>query len=770
MLRLHTFGGCFLDRDGVRLDAFSGQRKGLALLAMVAGSRHGVTREALLAVFWPESDEERARTSLRQLVHAMRTQLGTPDLLLPAADLRLNPDVIASDVGDFRAAIDGGDPAAAVACYAGPFLDGFFLKGADGFERWASAERAMLAHDAARALESLAGRAAEAGDLRASADWWRRLAQLDPLSARGAIGLMRALDAAGDRGAALRHARVFDALVRDEVGADPDPSVAALAEQLRRLPPPTRDGGRGAAAPSVVSEPLAAAESPPAARRPRRWLVPLAAVALMVMWLGVRGGSPPTTGIAASPPTLPGRATVPPASVAVLVFANTSGDAHDEHLSDGLTDELIAALGKVPGLKVTGRTSSFALRGRALSVRAIADTLGVATVLEGSWRRVGRRLRVSAQLVSARDGAVLWSESYDRELANVIGLQEDIARAIVGALRARLVEPGPPTLAFGAGTSDPAAYELYLQGRYIFWARPGRDGTLRAIEYFEQAIARDPKYARAYSGASDGYLRLANFGYAAPQELFAKSKVAARRALALDSTLGEAHASLAHAVLLSDFAWADAEREFRRAIALDPGYAFTRGPFAICLSSQGRIAEALAQLDTAHVIDPLAIWVGNLRGRLLLAAGRPDDAIRVLLQVLALNPEMELAYQQLGHAYLRKGMAAEGIAALRRSAAMSGPRDSAQLAYAYAVTGQRTAARSILRTLLDPSRSGGALPFHIAMAYAGLGEPDSAFAWLERGYATKASFMVGVKVETAFVPLHGDPRWAPLLRRMGLTP
>jgi serine/threonine-protein kinase len=488
-----------------------------------------------------------------------------------------------------------------------------------------------------------------------------------------------------------------------------------------------------------------------------------------VVWLAIDAVRP-ITAVTRDASARAAPRTPPPASVAVLAVANTDGDPLDDHLSDGLTDELIGALGKVSGLKVIGRTSSFALKGRALSVQAIADTLGVATVLEGSWRRVGQRLKVTAQLVSAPDGAVLWAESYDRAVGDAIDVQEEIAQAIVGALRTRLVGVGGLPRAARARTTDPAAYELYLQGRYTFVKGGGRENTLRSIAYFEQAIARDSGYAQAYAGLADAYTRLTNFGYASPAEAYERAKRAARHALALDSTLAEAQAALSHAVMLTEFAWAEAERGFRRAIALDPSYAFARAPFAICLSSQGRYDEALAQLDTAHVTEPLALFVPVLRGRIYVSAHRPDDAIRVLRPQLELDSRLDLAYEQLGHAYLQKGRNAEAIAALRRAAALSGPRDSAQLAYAYAVSGQRATARSILRTLLDPSRPGGALPFHIAMAYAGLDEPDSAFAWLERGYATKASFMVGVRAETGFSRLHGDPRWAPFLRRMGLTP
>lgn len=235
MLRLHTFGGCVVTQDGTRLDLLSGQRKGLALLAMIAATgERGVSRETVLAYLWPESDETRARTSLKQLVHSLRQQSGSPGLLESSLTLRLKPDIITSDVAEFRDAMRGREYQTAVDLYAGPFLNGFYLRGVDGFERWAATERAPLARDFARAPEALAVNASAVGDVSGSVEWWRRLVETEPLSNRAATGLMLALDAAGDRVAAVQHARHHEQLVRDELGVAPDPSVTALADRLQK--------------------------------------------------------------------------------------------------------------------------------------------------------------------------------------------------------------------------------------------------------------------------------------------------------------------------------------------------------------------------------------------------------------------------------------------------------------------------------------------------------------------------------------------------------
>jgi DNA-binding SARP family transcriptional activator/tetratricopeptide (TPR) repeat protein len=254
MLRLHTFGGCLLTSDGARVDRLSNQRKALGLLAVLAAAgERGVSRDTLLGQLWPESDEEHARTSLKQLVHSLRTRLNHPEVLLGTADLRLNPKVITSDVIEFRAVLTRGDQQSAAALYAGPFLDGFFLRGAGPFERWVETERAALRHDYVSALEALAERACATGNGRAAVESWRRLAAADPLNARAVVGLMRGLEAAGERAAALQHARVYEQLVREELDAEPDHAVAALVERLRLAKPkPANSTGTGGA----VSEPV----------------------------------------------------------------------------------------------------------------------------------------------------------------------------------------------------------------------------------------------------------------------------------------------------------------------------------------------------------------------------------------------------------------------------------------------------------------------------------------------------------------------------------
>ena len=507
---------------------------------------------------------------------------------------------------------------------------------------------------------------------------------------------------------------------------------------------------------------------PPVPRRSRRRTVIAGVVGLLVVVIvsaavlerrRARDGRP------AAAAAVPGRA---PASVAVLPFANTSGDAGDEPFSDGLTDELIGALSQVSGLKVSPRTSVFALKSRRLGVRALADTLGVATVLEGSVRRAGDRLRVTAQLVNAADNGVLWSETYDRERRDVFGVQEEIARAIVAALRVRLGAGSAEPLVRPA-TADLEAYELFLKGRY-FWTRRTEQSLRQAREYFERAIARDPAYARAYSGLASTFVLLGLFGHQPSQEVMPHARAAAAKALALDSTLAEAHTALAHVLYLYDWDRVAAARAFQRAFALDSAYGIAPLLYGIQLLHEGRLAEAEAQLERARALDPLDPSTSLALGRLALTARRGDHGVAMIRAALELNPEFSYAHQQLGHAYLAEGRRAEALAAFRRAAALSGIRDSAHLAYALAVTGERAAAQGVLDELLASSGRRYLPPFGIAVAYVGLGDADAAFRWLDRAVEERSPFVSGVKSLPAVDSLRADPRWGPLLRRVGLTP
>jgi TolB-like protein/Tfp pilus assembly protein PilF len=450
----------------------------------------------------------------------------------------------------------------------------------------------------------------------------------------------------------------------------------------------------------------------------------------------------------------------------VLPFANTSGDAADEHFSDGLTDELIGTIGKIRGLAVIGRTSSFAFKGKQLDVCTIAGLLRVPTVLEGSVRRSGDRLKIGAQLVRAADGAVVWSEIYDRETRDIFAVQAEIAQAIAGVLRVTL---GPAaTLRMRAATSDLDAYDLYLKGRY-FQNRVSSDDLQRSVSYFEQAIARDPAYAQAYAGLADALLLTAILGDGARAGEVSRVRAVVSQSVSLDSTLAEAHTSLASVLFGFDWNWSAAGKEFEWAIALDPEYGLAHQRYGLYLMYQGRFSEALPVFERARTLDPLAPSASMNLGRLHLSAGRPEAAIPLLQYAVELNPRLALAREQLGHARLQIGEHHAALSDFRGAAAVSGQRGAACLAYALALTGHREEAREIVRRLvqLEPSETRPTLG--LAMAYAGLGDVVAAFACLEQAYVERDRLLHTIKTAPGFDGLHLDSRWRDLLRRVGLT-
>ena len=455
------------------------------------------------------------------------------------------------------------------------------------------------------------------------------------------------------------------------------------------------------------------------------------------------------------------------ASIVVVPFANTSGSPEDDPFIDGLTDELIGALGKVTGLRVTARTTAFALKRKGLDARTIATIVGVAYLLEGSVRRSGDRLKVSVQLVEAAGVSVVWSESYDRLMGDLFAVQEELARAIVSALA--------PTL--GRGESAPAAhhsrdvatYELYLKGRYFAEKRTGPD-LARAAEYFAQATAADPTYAEAHAGLADAHILLMVLCGARPSIGLPAARAAAAEALRLGDGIAVVHATHGNLLTAFEWRWQESEDELRRAIELDPGVINAWIYLAIGLQHLGRFDEAIEVATQALALDPLSPGLNLSLGRAHLHAGRPAEALRPLRTVMEIAHGFPFALQQLGHAYLLLGRESDGVEAFRKATAMGGRLESGHLAYALATTGEREAAAGIVDQLVHGDDGSYVPPFGIACAYTGLGDHDSAFDWLNRAHAERAAHMNTIKVAPGLAGLRGDPRFVELLTRMGLAP
>lgn len=455
-------------------------------------------------------------------------------------------------------------------------------------------------------------------------------------------------------------------------------------------------------------------------------------------------------------------------SIAVLPFVNASPDPENEYLSDGITDELIDALAKVDGLRLASRTSVFALKGKPQDVRAIGALFGASEVLEGAVRRAGDQLRITAQLTSAQDGRVLWSQRYDRKLVDVFAIQDEIARTIVGTLRARsfadLSDPVPPR-----STTSVKAYGLYLRGRYA-WNMRTPEGIAEAIRYFEEAIAEDRSYALAYAGLSDSYALHVDYRSVPVREGLERAKAYARKAIELDETVAEAHASLAWALFIYDWNWDEAGREFRRAIELDPRYASAHQWYAFLLTAQGRMEESVAEAQTALELDPASVSVRRSAGSACYYARRYDQAQYHAERAIAMNPTAEESYRVLGLALIQRGELEEAERVLREAIDLpgAGTYATATLGYALARRGKRAEAEALLAALERDANRNYVSPVAFAILNIGLGECERALDWAERAYEERRGWLTYLAVNPMLDPLREERRFQALLRRMKL--
>ena len=455
-------------------------------------------------------------------------------------------------------------------------------------------------------------------------------------------------------------------------------------------------------------------------------------------------------------------------SIAVLPFVNASPDPDNEYLSDGITDELIDALSRVEGLSVASRTSVFALKGKPQDIRAIGALLGASVVIEGTVRKSGDRLRITAQLTSSEDGRLLWSQRYDRTSQDVFAIQDEIARTIVDALRATsFADLAQPEARHH--TKSVEAYGLYLKGRYS-WNKRTQEGVAEGIEYFERAIREDPSYALAYTGLSDSYALHVDYRNVPVAEGFRRAKEYARRALELDDSLAEAHASLAWTLFIHDWEWDTAAAEFERAIELDRGYATAHQWYAFLLASQGRLDEAVIEAHTAQELDPASVSIRRALGYVYIYARRYDQARYHLTRALAMNPTAEETYRVLGLALSFRGEYGEAERVLREAVAFPGSAtySATTLGYSLARAGDRTYALKVLARLESKLRSDYVSPVELATLHLGLGNEVEALDWMQRAVDERRGWMAYLDVHPIMDPVRRHPRFADLVSRMRL--
>jgi serine/threonine protein kinase/tetratricopeptide (TPR) repeat protein len=552
-------------------------------------------------------------------------------------------------------------------------------------------------------------------------------------------------------------AGVEGAIVR-ALALEPADRFQTAAEFARALTDPAETPPAMHPAPSTATA-LPAAGATGLRRKPL--LMASALLLLLIVlavWLADRRPESPRSGSGGGEPT----------SIAVLPFSGLGLDPEDEYLSDGITEDLINLLGRAPGLRVVARTSAFTFKGKAEDVRKVGAQLDVDAVVEGSVRKVGDTLRITAQLVNVADGYQLWGDRYERPSADLLSLEDDLSRAVLRALGTPATV-GLDTSPAGAPTQSPEAYKLFLKGRYHLGKMT--EGDYRtALKYFDQAVGLDPTFALAYSGMSDAYGAL--YGTFLPtEEGMPKAKASALRALELDPSLAEAYVSLGSVQMSYEWDWQGAEQSFRRAVELKPSYASARHLYGYLLVILGRFDEAAMHLDRARQLDPLSMHIEVTAVWPLYYRRKFGEAIEALSKTVAADSSFVGAQFRLGEAYALSGQFGAAEARLQAARQLIGDHADllGRLGYVYAKSGRREKARAIADSLHARYRKGRSdEPYDLALVYIGLGDKERALDWLETAFAERSTWLAFTKVSPELDPLRDEPRFRRLLERLRL--
>ena len=704
MITVQLLGGACLRSGDVPLTGPPAQRHRIALLTLiVAASPKPLSRDRAMALLWPERDLANSRRLLNLATHVLRSALGEGAISSTGDGLLLNPASLRCDLHELRSAIAAGDADRVVELYTGPLLDGFHLDESTELGYWLDEQRGELARAYTGALLTLAERQQRSGDVHGRVRTCRRLVATDPYSGAHAKALMRALDDAGDRVAAIQHAAEHARRLRVDLELDPDPSVAALAEELKRSVTrrdAVHDGG------------------------------------------GARA-----------------------AVVAVLPFVNFSADPENEYFADGITEDVIAHLSKIRSLSVISRTSVMPFKRRQHALKEIGERLGVTTLLDGSVRHIGDRVRIVATLVDAASNRDLWAETYDRQLTDIFAIQTDVALHIARALQAELTHDEHERVR-KEPTRNVQAYRLFQHGRQSH-IRYTPESMRRAAELFERAIAIDPGFALAYAYMAMAYTELGEIGSMSPDFAYRQATEAVEKALRLDPDLGAAHCTLGH-LATCEFDWPRAEREFKRALELSPSSADTYDLYGRMCAGVCRHDDAIALSRRAQELDPLAHRMDLVT--VLLRAERYDEALVRAEEAAELNPADGRVLATLGWAYFLSGRRGDGLAELQKAVAVA-PENTmwlGQLGEAFGLSGDVEKARLILAQLEERALTAFVSPYHFAYVHAGLGETERALDWLERAVAGRTGPTYGIKGSFLLSSLRDHPRFRALLRQMNL--
>ncbi|HEX6064867.1 MAG TPA: BTAD domain-containing putative transcriptional regulator [Longimicrobiales bacterium] len=761
----------------------------MALLVFLATARpRGFhSRDTLLGLCWPESDDAAARNALRQALHYLRRSLGEEAITSRSdRDVGVDPAVVWCDAAAFDAAIEEKRYRDALELYQGDFLPGFFLEEAPEIERWLDEERTRRRNAAVDAAWAAAKSEEQSGHLRAAAVWARKAVGLKPYDEDAVRRLITLLDRAGERAAAIEAFEDFERRLLTEFSITPSRETIQQIDAIRQpqsehpaaLIAPRPEPKQLRAAPAALPAPTPAPEPAPARRavpaRPvavpyirrwPRWLVAAVVVAVIASGAWFATSRRP----AASIDPEAARA------IAVLPFENMSGDAENEYFSDGLTEEILNALTQVDGLRVASRTSSFAFKDRKTDIREIGRQLGVTTVLEGSVRRSGDRVKITAQLINVQNGYHVWSKSYDREITQIFELQEEIAHAITDALALQFSAEEHERHVRRA-TKDAEAYDMYLRGKYLITIA-SQEQNLKAIELFGQATARDPRFALAYAGLARAHIASAEF--VAPRQVLPRAKAAALRALQLDSTLVETRLALSEVRQVYDRDWLAAEYEIQRAISLDPGSADAHAAYANLLLDSRRYDEAKRERERAWELRALQTPDSTLNSfrvereiswaSYAWYASDREEALRRARLAVTLNPSHPTARLMVAMLHIEMGQAQVAVQEMERIMALTQRATPyiAHLGRAYAAAGRTADARALLDTLAVRGRTQYVGKDQVALLHYALGDTTAALDWLERAVEDYHWWMPNSNYHPLWRGLHEHPRFRDMMRKIG---
>jgi serine/threonine-protein kinase len=772
MFTLRLLGGVSLAGPSGPLSGRAVQRRQLALLALLGGSRTGsLSRDKITALLWPESPSKSARSSLSDALHILTKALGEDAVLHTGDGLLLNPEAVWCDVQVFSSSLKAGEWAEALSLYAGPFLDGFHLSGAEEFERWVDGERDWLEREARKAASALAREKEEAGELAAAVSWTRRAMALSPHDETALRELMRLLTAAGDRSAAVEAYEAFTRNLELDLELEPSAETVAMARNVRegevqqrgtpeglgwmRLPEPPPPGPGQKRFPRASLHSWASGAPGATAAVAAGAIIVLASMGILLF--SDRGGSPEPS----LPPAHSAARTLN--SLAVLPLRNLSPDPDMEYFADGLTDQLMWALTRVPGLRRAASTSSFAFKDRPVGLDSIARALRVRYILEGSVRRQGESLRIAVALVDTRDDRELWSETYERGIGDVFAIQDEIARSVVDAL------PMDPVLLEGGWglpewSTTPEAYDLFLRGREAQRRRTG-SSLLQARGLFEAVLAIDSTYAPAWGAVAEVYVLLPGFTRVSPITTFTLLRQTAARALELDSLSVEALAALGYGTAWYGWNFPAGIEILERALNIDPEYVEALHWQGELLAHAGRLEEARERFELAMELDPVSAVVPTDYGQALQLFGLHEEAMEILERLLKEQPGFLLGEYFLFYPSLLTGRY-ERAEELIQSVARGMGLEPNGMALAVRALDGRASREEALAALDAQPRSGpGVVMTALTALYAQLGDLDGAFdvLWAE---PPMSQAFVYLATHPVFAPLRGDPRYGPLVERI----